>query len=340
MSARVRPVAGNIVGQDLLILPALGRALSPGMFALLRAYEGAFFYAPADDGDGDAAAARWVQAAEQIADHKPTCMADVAGKIMLGLHYMHPEQVDGELAIDSTQFEMRAAGKILCAALGEMIWLSGADPSQMSDRVWNVARETVVDADAALAALPSPNDDNAVNDAVDTVDEAVDEWIATRPPSPRHALERLHYLASHEAVSHNAKDLSKLAIECAAMFGMGGKLAASPPTNSDLIGHTFAGLITTDEAATLLRDELGGKVMGLQQCVMLAAMDKAKMVEFFDREARGGGEEAAAHFLNTVVDFSAWSANLAQMAEIIEARVISAAAEVCGASADDLGQGR
>lgn len=94
-----------------------------------------------------------------------------------------------------------------------------------------------------------------------------------------------------------------------------------------LAEQEFGALFTAGEAAEMLRDQLPGKVRGIQQCVLLGATDKAKTIQFIEGQI-AEGEDAAVHFLNTVTDFEAWATDLARMAEAMTARVLCAAAKV------------
>jgi hypothetical protein len=98
-------------------------------------------------------------------------------------------------------------------------------------------------------------------------------------------------------------------------------------TTTALAEHEFGAIFTADEAVTMLRDHLPGKVRGIQQCVLLGAMDKAKTIAFIKSQI-AEGEDATLHFLSTVTDFEAWASDLAQMASGMTARVLCAAAEV------------
>lgn len=94
-----------------------------------------------------------------------------------------------------------------------------------------------------------------------------------------------------------------------------------------LAEQEFGALYSADDAATMLRDGLPGNIRGIQQCVLLGAMDKAKTVEFIEGQL-ADGEDAAIRFIGTVTDFEEWAANLAAMAAEMTARVLSAAAKV------------
>ena len=95
----------------------------------------------------------------------------------------------------------------------------------------------------------------------------------------------------------------------------------------------FSALVTADDAGVMLRDRLPGHVRGIQQCVMLAAMTKEKLVEFFEGRV-AEGEESAMHFLGTVTDFEAWARDLADLASAITARVLCAASHAFDMPAD------
>ena len=103
----------------------------------------------------------------------------------------------------------------------------------------------------------------------------------------------------------------------------------------NLADQDFDALISSDDATTMLRDTLPGHIRGIQQTVLLAAMNKAKIVEYIESEIVSGGEDAAVQFLETVDNVAKWADDLMELADTIRDRVVCAMAKVVDLPSDD-----
>ena len=109
------PVAPPVIGRDPYPLPDIAPIVSPAMHALMEQYSAAW------NGGTEAECEAWDPAALAIAAFEPLTAVDLAAKLMLGLHYLHPTDLDGRLAIDTEHFEVSAAGAILIACFNHLI---------------------------------------------------------------------------------------------------------------------------------------------------------------------------------------------------------------------------
>ncbi|WP_288935098.1 hypothetical protein [uncultured Sphingomonas sp.] len=206
------PAAGDRIGMDRLILPPIESSFSPDMADLYAEYHAAWL-----DGTIDPC-----PIVRQIAAADPVTIADVAAKMLVGLHYLHPVVQGGQLAIESSEFATNAAGEALCAVFGDLVALAGADFAAPGIVAWNVAENRFHDAVARVDALPMPFSDAELSKLVEASTEALDHWLEMSPPSPRHALERLATVVAYEADSlgNTGTDIVPLVAETCRMFGV------------------------------------------------------------------------------------------------------------------------
>jgi len=97
------------------VLPRVIAGTSPALAALIEGYREAFF---ASD---DACADRQDSAAMQVKDFAPSTLADIAAKILIGLHYANP-LCDGDQLATMTEDAPcdRLALEIILTGLGEL----------------------------------------------------------------------------------------------------------------------------------------------------------------------------------------------------------------------------
>ena len=99
------------------ILPPPPAGTSPGMTCAIDRYASEFLL------DNDEGA--WTAAAQAVADQPPATMTDAAAKLLIIAHYMNPEIVDGQPAIDLGAFDCDT-GRMLLQCAADLLALSEA----------------------------------------------------------------------------------------------------------------------------------------------------------------------------------------------------------------------
>ena len=94
------------------MLPALPVSASAGMRQLAENYLAEFVRD--DDEPG------WCAAAQAVAYANPTCAADLAVKVLIVTHYINPELVDGQPAIDLSAFDA-GTGHMLLRCVDDLL---------------------------------------------------------------------------------------------------------------------------------------------------------------------------------------------------------------------------
>jgi hypothetical protein len=92
--------------------------------------------------------------------------------------------------------------------------------------------------------------------------------------------------------------------------------------------HDFGAIFTMEEVRHVLDERLDGFMGSIQQCVMLAGMDKAAMVTFCREALADGGQDAVLDLLRSVGAFETWAAAQARVAEDVNERLLIAIADV------------
>ena len=117
-----KPIFGPQAADDAtVILPAVPMGLTSELEAEIARYRTAYF---CRDGDGDASAANMTRAARRIAEMPATAHADIAAKLIVGLHESHPSMVGDQLALDASAFETDASGRILLSVVYDLLGLA------------------------------------------------------------------------------------------------------------------------------------------------------------------------------------------------------------------------
>ena len=105
------------------VLPRVIAGTSPALAALIEGYREAFF------GTDDDCADRQDSAAMQVKDFAPSNLADIAAKILIGLHYANPLYDGDQLATFTEDAPCtRLALEIILAGVGDLTDLIAGPP--------------------------------------------------------------------------------------------------------------------------------------------------------------------------------------------------------------------
>ena len=94
------------------VLPPLPASASSNMMTLAGRYLDQFIRD--DDEPG------WCDAARAVAEAEPACPADLAVKVLIVTHYINPELVDGQPAIDLSAFDA-GTGHMLLRCVDDLL---------------------------------------------------------------------------------------------------------------------------------------------------------------------------------------------------------------------------
>lgn len=112
-----------------------------------------------------------------------------------------------------------------------------------------------------------------------------------------------------------------------------------------LADEPFDALADPQEMAAFMRNSLPGQIDGLKQVLLLASMDKAKVIAFLEGRGAEDGTDAMTDLFEQVQETSEWIAGVAQIASSVAARVMVALHQIADIpgeepSEDDLARQR
>jgi hypothetical protein len=160
----IKPVFGPQVADDAtVLLPPLPAGLTSELEVAITQYRSAFF---SQDDDGEASAERMCSAAHQIAEMPMTAHADIAAKLIIGLHESHPSLIGDQLALDASSFETDASGRILLSVVHDLLRLA-SPPTQDDEWQALINAQRVAHAATIVRGL----DDDEVHSRCNVEDE-------------------------------------------------------------------------------------------------------------------------------------------------------------------------
>jgi hypothetical protein len=122
MAITIQPMFGPKVADDAtVLLPMIPPGLSLDLELAVRRYSQAFL---TPGGDGEDAADATFKQAHLIATLPAGSHADLAAKLIIGLHDSHPAILDGKLALDASSFETDTSGRILMSVVDDLLVLA------------------------------------------------------------------------------------------------------------------------------------------------------------------------------------------------------------------------
>lgn len=95
-------------------------------------------------------------------------------------------------------------------------------------------------------------------------------------------------------------------------------------------GPGFEAAADPQEMSAFMRERLPVEIDGLRQVLLLACMDKEKIVAFLEERIRDGGDRVAIDFFDEVQATSDWLASAAGLASSVAARVLVAMHQIAG----------
>lgn len=156
--------SANAKGQ--FVLPAIPRAASPALLAMIEEYRIGFYAAD------EANEPRWGAAAQQIHEFEPASLADLAAKLIIAVHFRDPECNGEDLAIEAP--EPPADRLAVDLELGCVDWLlARCAEAPVNQETWVAAELAYARADAELDRLPTPYADEDADRLADAREDAI-----------------------------------------------------------------------------------------------------------------------------------------------------------------------
>lgn len=181
-AAPANPAAHVVNADGQFVLSPVPTNICPELAEMAAEYTAAFPMG------GENAAENWAAAARRIREFDPGTLAELATKLMIGLHFRDPELCEGALAIDAPEAPHdRLAKEILLDCLD---WIQRPPVARPSGE-WEAAEEALRDADANLEALPKPYTDEDCDRLADIRSEAVAAILALPATTPAQALRKI-----------------------------------------------------------------------------------------------------------------------------------------------------
>ena len=113
----------------VITLPPVPANITPTMRGFVDRYVAAFNASGVDEDEDVAAALK--AAANDVQLYPAMTTPNLATKLLVSLHFLHPARIGNQLAIDPEDFDLTAGGEMLLGTLADALRLSGhqvADP--------------------------------------------------------------------------------------------------------------------------------------------------------------------------------------------------------------------
>lgn len=104
-----------------------------------------------------------------------------------------------------------------------------------------------------------------------------------------------------------------------------------------LADERFDSLADPEEMCSFIRGCLPDQIDGVKQVLLLACMDKAKMVDFLEKLGREDGDAAMVDLFDQIQHTSEWLANVGEVASSVSARVMIGLHQIADMPAEEIG---